>query len=235
MLTLSKKSFLFFNEIHKNNTVTRGKSWYQENKPTYEELIRHPLASICEEVGNKIRKFEPEVYVEPKANLSRLHRDLRFTTDHRPFKEWASFWLWLGNRSQKKLRPGFYFHIEKNQVFIGAGRWWFHKPELKRYRELLLNDYKAKELKDLLTKLEKKFNGPEKHFKTINKLYREKSIFPEGFLYHGMNVWEEHKLDKKFYSEDIVPFLVKQFKAMHPMVRWCDENICNPKLAEDEF
>ena len=128
---ISPESIQFLRELKKNNTVLKGRNWYQANKDRYQDLIKDPLLHICNEVGKKLLKEIPNLHVQPSRNVYRLHRDLRFTNDHRPFKEWIAFHLWLGKPSDKKDRPGFYFHLEPKEFFVGAGKWHFTPEQLK--------------------------------------------------------------------------------------------------------
>ena len=56
------------------------------------------------------------------GSLMRIHRDVRFSSDKRPYK--TNVGIQFRHVMGKDVHaPGFYFHIEPGVVFVGAGLW----------------------------------------------------------------------------------------------------------------
>lgn len=227
-ISFSQKTLSFLRDLKRNNSVLRGRPWLEENRSVYETNIRVPLLELCQRVGDRLRHDFPELYVSPKSNVYRLHRDLRFTHDHRPFKEWISFHLWLGKRPDKKTRPGFYFHVESGLLYIGGGRWEFTKDQLANFREKLLVPKIANELKRIVKSLERSgFTAKSQDLKKIPASFLEHSPFPEAYLWKGLAFGYEYSpVPKEFYSEDLDKLVIKHLKKLYPLIHWLDEHVC---------
>ena len=83
-----EKSFLtFLKDLSKNNES----EWFHANKKRYESDVKLPFLELLEQVVIKAVKFEPELAATPvKSMMFRLNRDIRFSKDKRPYKEYIS-------------------------------------------------------------------------------------------------------------------------------------------------
>jgi uncharacterized protein (TIGR02453 family) len=64
----------------------------------------------------------------------RIHRDVRFSNDKRPYKTNVGI-QFRHEAGSDEHAPGFYFHIEPDSVFLGAGAW---HPESKALAKIRL-------------------------------------------------------------------------------------------------
>ena len=63
----------------------------------------------------------------------RIYRDTRFSKDKTPYK--TNLGIQFRHEAGKNVHaPGFYFHVDKDQVFVGAGVWHPDNPTLKKIR-----------------------------------------------------------------------------------------------------
>jgi len=77
--------------------------------------------------------------VSGKKSLFRIYRDTRFSKDKTPYKiNWSGGF----SRATKKLRGGYYFHIQPGNSFVAGGFFSPNPEDLKRIREDIAGNYK---------------------------------------------------------------------------------------------
>jgi uncharacterized protein (TIGR02453 family) len=73
---------------------------------------------------------------DPAKAVFRIHRDVRFSKDKRPYKTHCGASL---SRTGEKLAPGlFYIHIEPGACFVASGFWHPEPRLLNRLRQRIL-------------------------------------------------------------------------------------------------
>ncbi|MDP2362334.1 MAG: DUF2461 domain-containing protein [Ignavibacteria bacterium] len=223
-ITFPQSTIKFLTALSKNNS----KEWFEKNRVRYDFELLQPAVQFVIDLGEKLSELSPNIYAIPKIDKSifRLYRDVRFSKNKAPFKTNLGLYFWEG--SGKKMEcSGFYFHIEPKLFFLGAGMYQFTKDQLKKYRELVSDPAKGKQLNDIITKLTK-----NKKFKVGGKTYKKS---PRGFdpyykytellLHSGLYIsYESNTLDE-LTKKDPVTFSYKIFKEMHPIHNWLVENI----------
>ena len=124
--------FKFLRDLKRNNE----RPWFQSNRETYEREVRFPLECLVAEVSDPAHKLP--LRGDPKRNVFRVHRDVRFSKDKRPYKTHAAAYL---TRDGVKGAPGgLYIHIEPGKCLLAAG---FFRPEsafLLRWRQRMVAD-----------------------------------------------------------------------------------------------
>lgn len=66
----------------------------------------------------------------------RIYKDVRFSKDKTPYK--TNLGIQFRHELGKDVHaPGFYFHVDLNEVFLGAGSWHPCSEELSAYREMI--------------------------------------------------------------------------------------------------
>ena len=117
----TNKTFKFLRDLEKNN----NRDWFEANKHHYEEYIREPSLAYIEAMAPYLKKISPHFIASPKkvgGSLMRIYRDVRFGKDKTPYK--TNIGIQFRHSAGKDVHaPGFYLHIENNEVFVGAGIW----------------------------------------------------------------------------------------------------------------
>lgn len=122
----------FLEELSKHNNRT----WFQANKERYEEVVRRPALEFIEAMAAPLAKISPHFKAVAKksgGSLMRVYRDTRFSKDKTPYKTNVGI-QFRHERGCDVHAPGFYFHVDPEQVFLGAGTWHPASPELKKIR-----------------------------------------------------------------------------------------------------
>jgi uncharacterized protein (TIGR02453 family) len=69
--------------------------------------------------------------------MMRIYRDIRFSSDKRPYKSHISAW-WSREGLEKTSGGGYYMHISPDEVLIAAGVYMPEREQLLAIREYLL-------------------------------------------------------------------------------------------------
>ena len=124
----------FLHELSINN----NRAWFMDNQGRYESEIREPAESFILALGPLLAKEYPSVIFDTRRNgagsLMRIHRDVRFSPDKRPYKENLGIIFPLVPGKKVEV-PIFYFHIEAGQAFFYGGQHVFPPEVLERYRK----------------------------------------------------------------------------------------------------
>lgn len=125
----------FLHDLAQNN----NREWFEKNKPRYEELVRGPALEFIESIAKPLGRISPHFQAVAKksgGSLMRVYRDTRFSKDKRPYK--TNVGIHFRHEQGKNVHaPGFYFHIEPEEVFVGAGIWHPDSETLGKIRQHL--------------------------------------------------------------------------------------------------
>ena len=123
----------FLNELTANN----NREWFQANKARYEDEVRGPALDFIAAFSVPLADFAPCFVAMPKkvgGSLMRPYRDVRFSKDKTPYK--TNVGIQFRHELGKDVHaPGYYFHIDPEQVFLAAGTWRPDSDFLSRIRE----------------------------------------------------------------------------------------------------
>lgn len=122
-MTIQPDTLQFLRDLSENN----NRPWFQANKVRYEaalENMKQLLKAVEQALGETDHLEE--------AAMFRIYRDVRFSSDKSPYK--THFGMYC-SRATKKLRGGYYLHIEPGASFAGGGFWQPNPQDLKRIRD----------------------------------------------------------------------------------------------------
>lgn len=118
-------AFRWLKDLEANNS----KAWFEANRATYDEEIRAPLALLVEDVDARLGTIAPEMTGTPKRNIFRIHRDVRFSNDKRPYKTNVACRFFHRDAGARALggdgasAAGFYFQLGHDESYAAAGLW----------------------------------------------------------------------------------------------------------------
>ena len=212
----------FLRSLARNNR----KEWFEEHRARYEEEIKRPLMALIEEMDTRLAEFAPE-FVGTKKSMFRIHRDVRFSSDKKPYKTHAACWFYHRDagravgESAAHGGAGFYFHFAPGEVFTGGGVWMPPRPVLLRIRGAIA------EAPEVFTDLvrapafTRRFGGLE----TDHMLQRMPRGYapdhPAGDWLRYQSFTAGHALSESdLRSRQLLDVLVKDYQVMLPFVRW---------------
>lgn len=123
----------FLKDLKANN----NKEWFNDHKQDYEDKVRSPALAFIEQMDHWIRLISPHYEAIPKkvgGSLMRVYRDVRFSKDKSPYK--TNLGIQFRHEIGKDVHaPGFYVHIEPDEIFLGVGTWHPEPNSLKAIRD----------------------------------------------------------------------------------------------------
>jgi uncharacterized protein (DUF2461 family) len=86
------------------------RDWFTANRAVYDDRLKPTLAALIDTLNGALAARDLPLAGDPKKSVFRIHRDVRFSKDKRPYKTHVSATL---TRDGQKLSPGLlYVHIE---------------------------------------------------------------------------------------------------------------------------
>lgn len=113
-----------------------SREWFQENRALYDSDVLAPFSALIEAVNaDAIAKGLP-MRGTPKSALFRIHRDVRFSKDKRPYKTHAGAVM---TRSGAKNDQGLtYIHISPEGCFAAVGFYDLEPKQLAAFRQAII-------------------------------------------------------------------------------------------------
>ena len=214
-MNIHKDTLDFLKDLAQNN----HREWFNAYKERYlasqNNIIEFAEALIAE--MNKHDRIETS---SGKKSVYRIYRDVRFSKDKSPYHT-----CWDGHlhRASKKLRGGYYFHIQPGASSADGGFFGPAPEDLKRIREDI--DVNHDDWRKL-------FN--DKAFvQTFGKLNGQQlKLMPKGYavthpaidlLRHKQFILKRQFTDAEVLSPDFVFLLSDTFKGMRPFFDYMSE------------
>lgn len=142
LLTPSPSALTFLRALARDNR----REWFEENRQRYERTLLEPLRALVDEMDARLALFAPEFVGDRRRSVFRIHRDVRFSRDKRPYKTYAACWLFHRDAGRTKgphdsvAAAGYYYHLEPRRCFMGGGVWMPPSPLLRRVRDAIVED-----------------------------------------------------------------------------------------------
>jgi uncharacterized protein (TIGR02453 family) len=209
------------------------KPWFEANRARYERDLRGPLSALVEEVDVRLASFAPEIVGHPKRSLFRIHRDVRFSNDKRPYKTSAAAWFHhvdagrgVGTAAVAHGGAGFWFDIEPRRISIGGGIWMPPRPTLARLRQAIDEDHES--LVEILDEPARR-----RRFGTLAPDAMLKRM-PRGFavdhpaatlLRHQSFTLGRALTERDLFSARLPDLLAREYERLLPLVRWLNERL----------
>jgi len=147
-------AFEFFMALRFNNNT----EFFHANHDWYVNSLRKPLLELSADLGETIRQIDENLERRPEKTVSRLNRDIRFSKDKSPYRDYM--WIGFHNTENKHGKVGFYVDISDEGVGFGMGFYEENKPLMNAHRQMLVQHPEVfkKALKDCKTTLKPNAN-----------------------------------------------------------------------------
>jgi uncharacterized protein (TIGR02453 family) len=136
--SFSPALFAFLRDLEQNN----NRGWFNANKARYISDVRDPMLDFIERFAPRLAEISGCFVADPRANggsLFRIHRDVRFARDKRPYKTNAGAHF-RHQAGRSAHAPGFYLHLEPGGGFAASGVWRPDGPALAKIRNAIAGD-----------------------------------------------------------------------------------------------
>ncbi len=108
--------------------INNNRDWFNENKTRYEEDVLDVALKFIQSMHDPLLEFAPHFTAIPKrmgGSLMRVYRDTRFSKNKTPYK--TNIGIQFRHEQARDVHaPGYYLHIDPDEVFLGVGLW---RPE----------------------------------------------------------------------------------------------------------
>ena len=114
---ITESTLQFLSNLKANNT----KAWFDEHKNEYQNAQGDVFDTVVKLLA-ELSSFDDDIassYLEPKACVMRINRDIRFSKDKTPYK--TNFFAFISKGGRKSPYAGYYLHVEPGASFVGGG------------------------------------------------------------------------------------------------------------------
>lgn len=205
----------FLSDLAQNN----DREWFSVNKSRYTEC-RLRFEEFSSDYLARLAQLDPDLSgLTPKDCIWRIYRDVRFSNDKRPFKEWFGVFPAAPapgrahSGGKKSMRGGYYLHLQPGYCLFAGGIWCPSSDLLKALRQEVLTN--ADEVMDIM-------QSPSwsRYFGDFDTDYMLKKL-PVGF---DLSLVEEHLRDR------VTDWLKrKAFTFTTPLT---DKEVTDPKFLD---
>ena len=214
---LTQHTLQFLNNIAENN----NREWFHANKKDY-ELVKIEFESFCSEILTGLSKFQEDLHnTTAKSCILRINRDIRFSLDKSPYKQYLGAGFGPGGKSSGKV--DFYLQIQPNESFLGGGMWSPTSIQLANFRQEI--DYNPSNLKKIIEK--------EDFVKYFNEIHGEKvKNAPKGYSTDHPNIdllrykqlFFVHKYsDEKVLKKDFYETVIEGCQLLKPYLDYLNK------------
>ena len=127
------RSIRFLEALKANN----NREWFKEHKSRYEQDVLDVALQFIISMQDPLAKIAPRFTAVPTrvgGSLMRVYRDTRFAKNKLPYK--TNIGIQFRHEQAKDVHsPGYYVHIDPDEVFLGVGMWRPDSEPLRGIRE----------------------------------------------------------------------------------------------------
>lgn len=144
---IKSETFKFLAALAENN----NRDWFLEHKDQF-DAAKENIVDFTAAVIKAFSNTDPfvDANTDPKKCVMRIYRDIRFSKDKTPYKNW--FGIHKFSAGQYAGGIGYYIHIQPGESFAGGGYWMPEGDHLKAIRQEI--DYNAHDLKEIVDEAE---------------------------------------------------------------------------------
>lgn len=209
----SLEALRFMRSLKRNN----DREWFNARKPIYEREIKAPTLNLITAINEAMLRFAPENVQPPQKVAMRIYRDIRFSSDKRPYKRNQGVW-WARSGLEKTSGGGFYFHMGPDELVVAAGVYMPEREQLLAIRRHIETHHE--ELRRLLVSKKLRTLMPEFDGQ---KLTRPPKGFPPDSPAMDLLLCRQwgiaaHLPPDTATSPTLLKEIVKRFEAAAPLV-----------------
>ena len=212
----------FLRELSVNN----NREWFADNKAWYQRCYA-TFVDFSEQYIRRLSEIDPTLKgLQAKDCIWRIYRDVRFSKNKNPYKEWFGVFPATGVAGQPRtwgkhsMRGGYYVHIQPGQCMFAGGIWDPGKELLDALRKEIEANYEEVEAIMAAPSWQKYFgNDFDPYWGMLKKV-------PAGFDPEFIHAdWLKHKTytfstpltDKQVSAPDFLDHIVDIAAAAKPM------------------
>lgn len=199
----------FFEGLEADNS----KTYWQQNRDVYDELVRGPMEELLEELA-------PEW---GEGRIFRPYRDIRFSADKSPYKTNIAATVGDG-----------YVSLNADGLGAGSGMYEMAQDQLERYREAVADERSGKKLVGLVAKARAAGLEVTAHdvLKTAPRGYPKDHPRLELLRHKGLITWREWPAGAWLGKRRAMDRVVEFFRLSKPINGWLRAHVGPSTLPE---
>lgn len=200
-------------DFYEGLEADNSKTYWTEHKNLYDTEVRAPITALAE-------RLAPEF---GDVHLFRPNRDLRFTSDKRPYKE-----------HQGVTVGAYYFHVDASGLFVAAGYYQMSPDQIARYRAAVDDDATGPALHSIVTTLradDYEIGGEQ--LKTKPRGYDADHPRIELLRHKALVTWCTFGAPDWLTTPDIAEHVAATWREMTPLRSWLDDHVGPPRESRD--
>lgn len=196
----------FFKGLVKNN----NREWFNAHKELFKNKVEKPFHELVTDVIDAMKEINPKIQINSKDAVFRIYKDIRFSKDKTPYKEFISAIVSPGARKDFTA-TGIYFECNHDGIKVYSG---IYEPNPKQLASIRY--YIADHLKEF-----QKAKADKKFVKRFGKILGDQNkVLPADLkaaaaqenLIYNKNFYFNCNLDKTMLFS---PKLVKEIIACY--------------------
>lgn len=207
----------FLADLEQNN----DRAWFSQHKALYQEELKVPAERFASLMAEELKGLLKRPVRE---KIFRIHRDLRFSKDKRPYNSHLrmAFFEESGDQPPDVQQPdfGFYLSIEPRTAVLGGGSFAFDKALLAAYRDAVSSDGEGSRiaaLVDALVAQGYRLNEPE--LKRVPSGFDKDHPRASLLRRKGLALWRDLPDHKIISSPKAVANCLEVFAELLPLRR----------------
>ncbi|NMR33185.1 DUF2461 domain-containing protein [Chryseobacterium aquaticum] len=220
---IKQTSLSFLTELKNNNS----REWFEQNKIIYQDY-KNDIISFTENLLSELEKIDLSIAkasLIPKKCLTRVNRDLRFSKDKTPYKNYVL--VVFNKNAPQPNTAGYFIHIEPGNCMAGGGVWQTSPEYLKKIRQEI--SYSFDEFNGIISskKFRNKFpsgiQGQSK-LKKFTDFPEQREEVIELLKMKGFCT-KELISDKVLTSKDAIKTILNYFETTKPLIDYINKAI----------
>lgn len=217
----NEKGIQFLKDLAANN----NKPWFELNRNIYDEYLLKPMKELATDLGPLLKSIDPEIETTPVIDktISRIYRDIRFSSDKSPYR--AD--LWLSFKRPVKLWgnvPEFYFYFSPEEYQYGMGFYSATPASMQKIRSYTVS------FPERFMKIMDYYNS-QKVFVLAGDEYKKHIVNPLPPVYQSWfrkkNLYTNctKKIDRSFFSVSLKEELEEAVKVNTELYNFLTDSI----------
>ena len=197
------------------------RAWFKEHKERLYDPLRKAWEGDIERLISLMAGWDEKARgLDVKQAVYRIYRDIRFSPDKRPYKQYFSAVIGRGGRHC--VSSGYYIHFEPGRLMLCGGVWWPAKDKLDALRRLI--DAEPEEFTKLITDQRLQASGFHFEGETLKNVPKEyPKDHPLGqYLKRKEYILMKYVDEDYFACDDWVQRVNDDFKVLKPLHDFLD-------------
>jgi len=213
----TQETFNFFAGLKENNY----KPWFEEHRAVYEKEVQQPLKALVLAMTPAMYSIDSQMNFQPNKIVSRIYRDIRFSTDKSPYKTsmWITFQRIVANWENF---PAFYMEINAEGYQYGMGLYMAKKNVMEEFRAKV--EFEPEHFRQMTEDLTGKhrfvFGGDEYKRPLTNSL---PAYFQPWIQRKSIYLYKVCPVGKELFDEGFAAHLAKEFTLLQPLYEFMVE------------